>query len=94
MASKQNNEMIEITGLWRNVTQAGKEYFKGYMGQAQVFIFFNENKTSEKAPDARLLIAPKKDDRNQGGYQRGGNAAPSSAPASSSKKNPDDDIPF
>lgn len=98
MATGTSNDMIEITGLWRNTSKSGKEYLKGYFGQAQVFIFFNENKTSERAPDARLMIAPKKDDRSDQG--RGGRSAgttgatrPNMAPKAASGPS-DDDIPF
>lgn len=49
------SEMIEISGLWKGEGQNGP-YLSGKVGNMVIFVFPNNNKTNDKAPDYRLCI--------------------------------------
>lgn len=52
-------DMIKVTGLWKKEGKNGV-FYSGALGYgAQVLIFANKFKNSEKDPDLNLFIAPK-----------------------------------
>jgi len=52
------SDMIKVTGLWKHEGKGGV-YYSGSLGLAQMLIFANKFKRSEKDPDLTLCIAPK-----------------------------------
>jgi len=79
--------MINICGLWKNVSSKGVEYFSGNLGDCKIMIFPNDKKGNDRAPDYRMVIAEKQ-------KKTGGQAQP--ATASDKPDNPfnDSDVPF
>jgi len=51
-------DMTKVTGLWKHAGKNGT-YYSGPLGLAQVLIFSNKFKRSEKDPDLTMCIAPK-----------------------------------
>ena len=51
---------LELGCLWEK-TNARGTYFSGTIGDQRVVVFRNDNKTSEKAPDWRVLKAKPKE---------------------------------
>ena len=51
--------MINLCGLWKNVSKDGKTYFSGNIGNAKILIFENDKRGNEKAPDYQLVLADK-----------------------------------
>ena len=52
-------DMIKVTGLWKHEGKSGVYYSGGLGYGAQVLIFANKFKRSEKNPDLNLFIASK-----------------------------------
>lgn len=94
--SENGGGFLKLTGLWKNKTKNGDTYLRGTIGDAQVMIFFDREKRNERAPDARLVLCPRKereDGGNGGGYGQQRRERPrDSDPWESSGD--DDDIPF
>lgn len=84
--------MINLTGLWAGESKSGKKYMKGSLGMAQVFIFKNDKKRSDKSPDYFLCIAEKP--RDDGGQQGGGGQNQGKAPEIPSDPVDPNEIPF
>ena len=61
-----NNNMIQITGLWKNTSQKGESYLTGYFGNAKVLIFKNSFKDKDNQPDYKLYISAKKQPGDDG----------------------------
>lgn len=59
MADEQQNNMLQVTGLWLNEAQSGEKYMIGYLGNMRVLIFKNRYKTEEKHPDYVMNFAAK-----------------------------------
>ena len=47
----------EIGVLWEKKTPKGGTWFSGVINGKKVVVFWNGRKTSEKAPDYRVLLA-------------------------------------
>ena len=100
-----DNNFIEITALWEGVSKSGNRYLRGKLGGATVFVFFTQEKKSDRSPDARIMIAPgpdkqekpvARDDTTQR-YSKPPCAQPvqqSLSTNSGAIKNDYDDIPF
>lgn len=58
--SEEKEKMIQIGGLWKNKTSAGKPYLAGYLGNARLLVFPNGFKKEDKQPDYVLYVAPGK----------------------------------
>jgi uncharacterized protein (DUF736 family) len=56
------NDPNEIGALWRKSSARG-EYFTGVINGDRIVVFANDKKSSDKAPDFRVLKAIKKEDR-------------------------------
>ncbi len=54
-------EKIALAGLWKNESRDGKTtYYSGVLGsEGKLLLFSNKRKTSDKAPDLILYLAPK-----------------------------------
>lgn len=102
------NNLVKITGLWLNESQAGNKYFSGSMGSAKVLIFKNNNKTEEKQPDYTMYLAPPQQQQQQPAQQDSlGYGAPQQSAAPQQQAQPaqqngfdygpppmSDDVPF
>ncbi len=56
-----DDSKVKLTGLWKNTSKNGKEYYKGSLTySSDILIYLNENKRNEKDPDATLYIVTKK----------------------------------
>lgn len=53
------NSMVKITGLWRKETEKGVHFSGPFGYSANLLLFKNQYKKSEKDPDLVLYIAPK-----------------------------------
>ena len=59
------NNMIRLTGLWKNTSKAGKDYLKGNLSPAAgLLVMRNEYKKGDNDPDYFVYLAPngKRDD--------------------------------
>lgn len=56
---------VRLMGFWAKQSQDGKDYHEGTLGGAQVRLFVNEYKKSEKDPDVIMYISarPKEGER-------------------------------
>jgi len=54
-----NNNMIKIGGLWKKTTENGTHFSGPFGYAANLLLFKNKYKKSEKDPDLILYIAPK-----------------------------------
>ena len=54
-----NSNMTNLTGLWKHVAKDGKTYYSGSLGAANLLVFANTFKKTEKDPDLNLFVAPK-----------------------------------
>lgn len=52
-------DSLNLCGLWKRTNDKGQEYFIGSFLGIKVLIFKNDKKGNEKAPDYRLVLAPK-----------------------------------
>lgn len=52
--------MIKLTGLWKNTSKDGKEYWSGNLGSAKIMVFENDKKGNDKAPDYNLVVGEQK----------------------------------
>ncbi len=59
MSDVNQNEspIIQICGLWLNDAKDGSKYMKGRLGNVDILIFKNRNKTAENHPDYQLCLA-------------------------------------
>lgn len=55
-----SDDKIKLTGLWRNTSANGEEYFSGSLGSAKVLVFGNRYKETDKHPDLIMYLAPGK----------------------------------
>ena len=52
------DQKLKITGLWRNETRSGEEYYAGTLSPGvRVLIFQNNRKASDRDPDMTLYLA-------------------------------------
>lgn len=68
MNNKQN-DMIRLTGIWKNKSKAGKTYLSGLMSPtSRLLIFPNEHKAKDSDPDYIAFLAPneKREEPGQG----------------------------
>lgn len=97
MSNQRNDNMVMLTGLWKNTSKSGMTYLGGSLGMARVMVFPIKD-PRDGGPTHKLMLV-EKDDRAEGGgggYQQRPSQqrpAPTAAPASSPEFN-DDDIPF
>ena len=54
MSEDQKGDLVELGALWK---QDGKTYLKGKLGNANLFIFKNKFKESDKHPDYKVYVA-------------------------------------
>ena len=60
--------MINITGLWKNTSKDGTEYYSGICGGVKYLLFPNKKAQSDKAPVWNLCIDQAQ--QQQGGYKK------------------------
>lgn len=72
--------------LWAKESKGGRKFYSGFFFGARCLVFRNEDKKSDKAPDYRVMIAPKDEQEAKPKV-----AKPAAAPVQS---DPDDDLPF
>jgi hypothetical protein len=63
MAEKPQSKMLKLTGLWRNTSQNGNEYFSGTLGVSKILIFPNQYRKGDSSPTHWLYLAQREDDR-------------------------------
>lgn len=56
---EDNKPLYEICALWKNETKNGDMYLSGNLGNSKILILKNKNKTEDRQPDYRVLIAGK-----------------------------------
>lgn len=78
------SDLVKIGGLWENTSKKGDVYMKGSLGMANIFLFKNTNKRSEKSPDWFMSVGSKDDDS---GFKE-------DAPKSDAPAEPESDVPF
>ena len=54
-----DQKMIKLTGLWKKETDNGVHYSGGFGYSANILLFQNKYKRSEKDPDLILYVAQK-----------------------------------
>lgn len=54
----EKKTMIQLTGMWRNRSKAGEDYFSGSLGRGKLLMFENREKRTDKDPDYFLMLAP------------------------------------
>ena len=75
------NDMVNMGGLWKNISANGIEYLSGSFGNAKMMVFKNENKSgNENAPDYRVCFANKQR-REEEGATDSTPSAPSPSPS-------------
>lgn len=53
--------MLKLTGLWKNISTKGEEYFTGSMGSARIVIMKNTfKKEGSNEPDFTLYVTEPK----------------------------------
>jgi hypothetical protein len=77
MASESN--LPNVCGLWKQQSKDGTTYLSGVLGNVKIMVFQNRNKTSNRAPDYTLCLAPRAEKK-----QANSNEPPP----------PEDDVPF
>ena len=63
-ATNNNDQMIQLGGLWINESKSGNKYMSGYLGNAKLMIFKNNFKSEDKHPDYVMYIASNKPKNN------------------------------
>jgi len=107
--SGEKRSYVQIGVLWENEYQ-GQKTLKGKLGDADVYIFENDFRNSDRHPTHRICVAtPRRKDedgepargaardepRRDSGRGGGQRGARSNGPAPSQQRSgPDDDIPF
>lgn len=68
------SKRVKMTGLWKNETRNGKEYWSGNLGSARIEVWPNDRKERDNHPDLNVYLAPRERKENQGGagQQEGG----------------------
>lgn len=54
--SENNQNMVNIGGLWVNKSKNGEFYFSGYMNGAKLLIFKNQFKEKDSQPDYVMYV--------------------------------------
>ncbi len=87
---------IELTALWKNSTNDGKEYLSGYLGKSKLLVFPNGYKTRDEHPDYVVYIVEqkKKEDEDTPKREVGGFPKKDPTPEKEDKEVDLDDIPF
>jgi len=57
-SNNQQQQMVNIGGLWVNKTKSGEIYLSGYLNGARLLIFKNNFKKDEKQPDYVMYVTP------------------------------------
>ena len=53
----QPSSLISLTGLWKNTTKDGREYWSGSLGMAKLLVFPNRKKEEgSNQPDFNLVL--------------------------------------
>ena len=50
---------ITLGGLWNNTTKDGKPYLSGSLGNLKIFVFKNDKRGNDKAPDYTIKLVEK-----------------------------------
>ena len=83
--SHQDNNKVNLGGLWQQTDKNGNKYLSGSLGAfAKLLIFPNRNKTSDNAPDYNMVLVEKPRDGDK----------PETKPAPPPQPPADDDAPF
>ena len=88
----EKTDFVELAALWKSESKAGKKYLSGRMGNARVFVFFDTDKRNDRAPDARIIVAPNKDREN--GNSRGNRQDGAQDRSGGGYHPTNDDMPF
>lgn len=57
--AEMQSDLVNMGGLWKNVSASGTEYLSGSFGNAKMMVFKNDKKDNENAPDYRVCFANK-----------------------------------
>ena len=65
-STAQQNNLVELTGLWENTAKDKSTYLKGSMGQATMLVFANKQKREgTKDPDYKAYLCRKPKSKNK-----------------------------
>ena len=58
--AEMQNDMVNMGGLWKNISANGIEYLSGSFGNAKMMVFKNTNKEEgSNQPDYNIVMANK-----------------------------------
>ena len=85
------SDLVNFMALWENTTKAGKTYVSGYLGDANIVGFKNEDKRTEKEPDWKFYISKGK---RQKQYEESRTSVPAGNNGGSAEPAVSDQVPF
>jgi hypothetical protein len=74
-ARNGNSRLVKLMTLWRKTSKSGKEYFSGFLGDAQVVVFRKGEREHPKDPTQtidvwELFVQERDPSRRPGGVAR------------------------
>ena len=79
-------DSVQLCGLWKKKNEKGLVYMTGSFLGIRVLVFANDKKGSDKAPDYKVVLAPRED--------RPVNHAPQSSAEAKGFAPGSDELPF
>lgn len=95
--SEQKSDLINLCGLWQKTNRSGDTYFSGRLGYANVVVYPNKWKKTDKHPDYLMKLGasqrPQEAAQGRQAPQQGQDPRPA-PPMPTEPQFTEDDIPF